>query len=997
MKRIILSIFFVSALTTFSHDLMADNIYELRKLTEDEWLSMPTEDRLRALSTTSRHAEDQAFLGDFGRNNDLYKKWGYEFYEMEDRYESYAFRNYEPYNIIEERRRRWSYNEFGDRITKMRSSSTIWRDRAYGDGQWRAWGPSGFINASGGTDGVWVARESTSDWAFSVIGAGALRTTFTPLTLAIPNMNGLSIDFQSANTTAKFITSVLASQRIAEEGGVMLRGGRIRRKFGALTLGTSYVTTYGMQGNRSGGSKWRGMVNNFTPTPMMVAVRFLDDSPQDGVGGPIVYDIRLRVNGRYRDNVQPQVILDNQLLDRTSAITDKIDKAYIEPKTHQNYGSTPYDHFTIGNTPILKYSDYNYMNDLVKGNNVSNVATKYSKSLSNSYYKLSDFGGKPLQANGNDCVVFLYDLASITETLRSIEAVTTVANDYRIQTSMIYALDPKGGHDTAGKNSDWYNTTFWRTAAQCEGNVKDGSNVSTIAVDFGFEIANVIYGIDADFNYRGLKIKAEFVNNVHTYQFADGLAGTGKPTTYVPGLPARKGHRFMESDNAYYITAAKDWSHIGFAGEVFKMGKNYRPYMDYFYAQDYRQLMRTNNTARVSTVEDNDDDDQYADQMLVQRAMGAQLISTEDPDGVYPGNDADNDSVADTNKNLNKDPDYTEPFYMFDIDPDDFVFGNDYNNNTIPDFREDDMKFDTPYDLDRQGHHFYVTLSPIRSMHFVAGSFHTQGVGASSYRTNDDYAKLQLNYNVFDIGKLYAEYRYEKIQDNIRDQYIQARTYMKDIYWLMGGSANLRPFERDLYYDEVWYRNSNVQRLWIDSNIRAIPSITLENYIKLENNEQIEGVMYDGTFQPYDTVKTYSMVNKLVYTKQWGNWVFSPGLKFRFYKKARSESLQPLDHYLMRMPLIMFKYIVSPKTDITLALQGFPGFELDYNDYVQTTNDYWRNTYCLQIQNSTNYFGYNIWASWGLTLDEMSYEDKYRELSSYKKSGTFVKVYIGWD
>ncbi len=33
---------------------------------------------------------------------------------------------------------------------------------------------------------------------------------------------------------------------------------------------------------------------------------------------------------------------------------------------------------------------------------------------------------------------------------------------------------------------------------------------------------------------------------------------------------------------------------------------------------------------------------------------------------------------------------------MFDIDPDQFVFGNDFNNNTIPDFREDDMKWDTP-------------------------------------------------------------------------------------------------------------------------------------------------------------------------------------------------------------------------------------------------------------------------------------------------------------
>ncbi|MBT4364741.1 MAG: hypothetical protein HOD17_09670, partial [Desulfobacteraceae bacterium] len=293
-------------------------------------------------------------------------------------------------------------------------------------------------------------------------------------------------------------------------------------------------------------------------------------------------------------------------------------------------------------------------------------------------------------------------------------------------------------------------------------------------------------------------------------------------------------------------------------------------------------------------------------------------------------------------------------------------------------------------------HHFYITLSPITSIHFIAGSSHTQGVGASSFRTNEDYAKLQVNYNVFEVGRLYAEYRYEKIQDNIRDQYIQARTWMKTQY-VMGGGDSLGRFDRDIFFDELWYRNSNVQRLWIDSNIRAIPSITLENYIKLENNEQLEGIMYDSTFQPYDMVKTYSMVNKLVYTKQWGNWVFSPGLKFRFYKKSRSESLQPLDHYLMRMPLVMFKYIVSPKTNITLALQGFPSFELDYNDYVQTTNDYRRKSYCLQIQNRTNYFGYNIWGACGLTFDEISYNEEYRKAEEYKTSGTFVKINVGWD
>ncbi|MBT4483446.1 MAG: hypothetical protein HOC71_07195, partial [Candidatus Latescibacteria bacterium] len=89
MKRIIMLIFLISMLVIFSHNLLADNIYELRKLSEDDWLSLSTEDRLRALSNANRHVEDQAFVGDFGRHYDLYKKWGYEFYEMEDRYETY--------------------------------------------------------------------------------------------------------------------------------------------------------------------------------------------------------------------------------------------------------------------------------------------------------------------------------------------------------------------------------------------------------------------------------------------------------------------------------------------------------------------------------------------------------------------------------------------------------------------------------------------------------------------------------------------------------------------------------------------------------------------------------------------------------------------------------------------------------------------------------------------------------------------------------------------
>ncbi len=119
-------------------------------------------------------------------------------------------------------------------------------------------------------------------------------------------------------------------------------------------------------------------------------------------------------------------------------------------------------------------------------------------------------------------------------------------------------------------------------------------------------------------------------------------------------------------------------------------------------------------------------------------------------------------------------------------------------------------------------------------------------------------------------------------------------------------------------------------------------------------------------------------------------------MKFRFYKKFRSESLQPLDHYLMRIPLVMFKYIISPNTDISLGMQGVPGFQFQYKDYVQSHNDYRKKTYTLQLQNRTSYFGYSVWAAVGVTLNQIRYNEAYRQYEEYKSSTTFVRIFTGW-
>ncbi|MFC1508677.1 hypothetical protein ACFL60_03205, partial [Candidatus Omnitrophota bacterium] len=825
-------------------DICAQNIYELRKLTEEDWLGMTTEERLNSLGMSNKQAQNQTFLGDFGKFHQMYKKWGYDFYEMNDNYQNYSFRGFENYNIIEERRRRWSYNEFGDRISKMRHSATLWNERYSGDGTHSITAPGSYINSvsTGNVDGVWVAKESTDDWAVSVVGAGALRTKFTPLTLSIPNINGMKVDFQSANSTFSILNS--APINSATYGGVNLRGGTFRRKFGILTIGATYVNQYGVQGNREGGDDWFGTVSNYMPVPLVVCIRFLDDSPEDNTGGAIVHNVRLKVNGKYRDDIVPKIIRDSITRDRTTASINPTEVGYLRLNSQVMNAKPNHDHMSL-NESIPKYADYFYYFDYIQGLNIKKVKDNFNTSLAEQYYQIVDPNTK-IQANGTDAIVYWFDVSSIKTDVTRIEAEATVANDYRIQISTVGTREIAGGHDKTGKNVTYYETEFWRTVAQAEGNIKDSSNLTQVKMDFGLQVATMIYGVDASIDYRGLKIAGEFVTNSNHYMFPDGRTGDGEPEIITSGMPSRSGHKWSETDNAYYITLKKDWNKIGVAGEVFKMGKFFKPWLDYKISKNQFGAYNSRNAnVRMPLIEDNDDEDMYPDTMFQSRTMGYRITSLEDPDGVFPGNDQDNDGVADNNRNNNDLPDYEEPFMMFDSDPDEFVFGNDFNNNNIPDFREDDMKFDTPYDLDRKGYHFHARYSPIKNVNIIAGTMRTAGVGLDT-RNYDDYVKLQVTYDFFDIGIFYAEYRYEEIQDNIRDSYMQVSTKIRTDYLLPGITTTIGRFTRDVFYDELEYKNSKVNRIYLHSNIRAIPSVSMENHVKFEKNSQIEGIMFDS-------------------------------------------------------------------------------------------------------------------------------------------------------
>ena len=249
--------------------------------------------------------------------------------------------------------------------------------------------------------------------------------------------------------------------------------------------------------------------------------------------------------------------MDDIRRDRYSAVYSKAQSKYYEFNSSYNNQAAYFEPSSVEEN-IPKYLDYLYFLDYMRGWNSSILTNNFDVNLAKQYYKLHEDNGKPLQVNGNEYAVYLFDLGSINTPVKRVQVEITIKNDYNIQVAQINTKKVDGGHDKVGDNYKHYTAEYWSTMAQADGNIKDGSNLRTLKIDFGYEVGNMVYGINADFNYFGLRINGEFVNNTHYYYFADNIPGTGLPATPPDDINPRKGHRSSISDNAYYITLEKN-------------------------------------------------------------------------------------------------------------------------------------------------------------------------------------------------------------------------------------------------------------------------------------------------------------------------------------------------------------------------------------------------------------------------------------------------------
>jgi hypothetical protein len=92
---------------------------------------------------------------------------------------------------------------------------------------------------------------------------------------------------------------------------------------------------------------------------------------------------------------------------------------------------------------------------------------------------------------------------------------------------------------------------------------------------------------------------------------------------------------------------------------------------------------------------------------------------------------------------------------------------------------------------------------------------------------------------------------------------------------------------------------------------------------------------------------------------------------------------------------MMVKYTISPRTDLTLGMQGLPGLEYSVKDYMQSENNFKEKIYSLQLQNRTVYYGYDIWSAVGIRYSQLKFDEDLRAFENYDSSTYFMEINLG--
>jgi hypothetical protein len=741
---------------------------------------------------------------------------------------------------------------------------------------------------------VVVSSSSKGQFHTALTVGEAIRTTLTPLTFSKPLFDGLQWDFLAdkygftmlasrADSPAKVAiaadqgaTSLTTFTNLLGFRGIVQVGDFV--KTGITYVNAGYQNSAISIDDNSLKGTLGGRLN--ADNIKKVLVRLSDDSPEDGVGGALLYRERIFIDG-----VEHPEIVQKRLFE----------------------------------------------------------GGVWRRGL--------------LEASGGDVVMLTYDIEhdfrpgvedKITDfkEIRKVEVGLVLANDYRVEMASNMQTNSSG-------------QPAFLLVTRADGNIRDGSNQKYIRFQYGLPTGNEVAGVTFEVSdLAGFNFKGEYVINRRFRRFPNQNIRTNQALA-------------TDRSRAFYVAASQRIYPWFAYGEVFSIDPDYSTSM--FIPEGGVVDYENKRGYLYEFVDDNDDQDQYPDWR--RRYTGP--YSGEIPDReVFPGLDENNDLISDFNQNNNIQPDYTEPFLRYDVDPPEFLFGTDMNNNTVIDRFENDTEPDYPYKRDHQGYNLYTGVELFPGSRLMAG-YLREDLIASNRRNESVYGLLTLRKD-FPRQNLSLQFMgfTKNVRDNIPDDLIQ---WVQPPY--SGGM--LQDFS-----DPLIAQNTFVSTIYLKADYTKFLPFT--NKFKYELYHQ-KGSQAKGKRDE----KFLGIINKADYEiplrkdlTLWPKWkqvykYVNPTERWKLKTKELSEIF---------FLLITYRFSKQLRINSGVEYEIFNNLlkkpEPPPSEFVE---DFRKWTLASQFSNSCAYMGYVLTSNLGVRWNRRSFEGR----TEPPGTTAFVTVYVG--
>ncbi len=862
-------------------------------------------------------------------------------------------------------------------------------------------------------DNMAMAKDGYGDWGYSLFVGNGLRARLTPLTLSMVSFNGCRLDLITPGLRATAMASrierpksyvetvptwAIDDEHFAEASTLLL-GSRLETQVGNLHLGVNGANIH-VYDSTQPGNGLKGRVRPSLALINWVVVRFADDSPEDGIGGPVVQEAVLRIDGERRHDLRPIVIRHRKgistQLGKTSRATGEFSRTNYN--SFKGYYQNNFKYYR-GRNEVPLYADYLVRAEHEAGIDVSDQ--------SNVEGLVRDFiyenPAIPLKADGDEVLVYMWELTD-QQHVESVDVEALVANDYHVEVAILDRPNVR-----AKNKAQAFKTTFYKTMARARGNVQDLSNLKRIRIPIGEHTALFTYSADMNFNLAGLEVNGEFARSSLYSRFP---AQDNSTKIYD------EGKRSAEHGTAYFLNATRWWGNMRFGAEYFKMNPDFNTTMRTFVPfeaglTETNLAGMANSTVYWDLVEDNDDGDRYPD-FRIGNLQGLPNDRRDyDIDGVFTGQDADGDGFPDTNRNGNGTPDYEEPFLMYDVEPIEYVYGLDRNNNDEPDFREDDYDFDYPYDKDQGGFHVFGHFDLTRNSSVTLGRYSVEQIGGNG-QSRSTYVLFGFRrQGIFRLKELFFENNFRRVEDTVADTY----TYQDEtpgrgsMFGYRGleraaaGTIGIPIFNIGVASDPLSYQDSYVNETVLETKVNPLSKLFIEQKVRLRLNWQQERETVFGFKQRERRLDYWTWVSKIENTWTLGRLQIKPQYKYLLLhyedqdadrKPGGNYSSRVLRYETRSIPIVRVELPLMHRTKLQAGVQGFGALTYRVKDRIRESRSYQERNTFLSVINRSRYFGYDLFTIVGMSKNNRKYDEPARVAEEFDSMSFFVRTLIGF-